>query len=265
MMITITNRQNKKLAVYVEDSIEGGENAPVVLFSNSLGTDHTMWQAQVDVLKTHFKVITYDTRGHGQSDVIENTTLQNLAEDAVDILDALNITKAHFCGISMGGITALYLGIHHASRFLSITVANSAAKIGTEEAWLTRADSVEKQGLADLVTSTHTRWFSAAFDYQQNALAQSTIESLANTPAQGYANACRALAYADVRDQLNQITIPTLIIAGRYDPVTTTADASWIQQHIQGSELQEIPASHLSNIEQPKIFTDIYQKFIQAH
>lgn len=110
-----------------------------------------MWQPQVDELKSHFNVITYDTRGHGGSDVISDTSLQNLAEDVVDILDALNIEKAHFCGISMGGITGLWLGIHHPERFLSITVANSAAKIGQAEAWLSRADSVEQNGLAELV------------------------------------------------------------------------------------------------------------------
>ncbi len=98
--------------------------------------------------------------------MIEQTTVQNLAEDVIDILDGLNIEKAHFCGISMGGMTALWLGIHHADRFHSITVANSAAKIWTEEGWNARADAVTANGLADLVATTHTRWFSEQFDYQ---------------------------------------------------------------------------------------------------
>lgn len=123
--IMITNRQGKTLSV----QINGPENAPAIVFSNSLGTDHGMWQPQVAALKSQYRVVTYDTRGHGQSDVIENTTLQNLGEDVLDILDALNIEKAHFCGISMGGLTALWLGIYQAARFYSITVANSAAKI----------------------------------------------------------------------------------------------------------------------------------------
>ncbi|WP_343596143.1 3-oxoadipate enol-lactonase [Acinetobacter sp.] len=260
MNITITNRQGKHLAVYVE----GLEHAPTIVFSNSLGTDHKMWQSQVEQLKAKFKVVTYDTRGHGESAVIANSTLQNLGEDVIDILDALKIEKAHFCGISMGGQTALYLGVFHPSRFQSITVANSAAKIWTVEGWNARAEVVEKNGLADLVVSTHTRWFSEKFDYQHDALAQQTIQSLANTPAQGYANACRALANADLREQISSISIPTLIIAGSADPVTTVADGEFMQQKIQGSDLFVIDASHLSNIEQPAEFTQALQRFIEA-
>ncbi|EOQ70827.1 3-oxoadipate enol-lactonase [Acinetobacter pittii] len=259
MKQTISNRQGKQLAVYTE----GLKDAPALVLSNSLGTDHGMWQPQIDELKSHFNVITYDTRGHGESDVISDTTLQNLAEDVVDILDTLNIEKAHFCGISMGGITGLWLGIHHPERFLTITVANSAAKIGQAEAWLIRAESVEQNGLAELVKTTHTRWFSEKFDYQHNVVAQTTIQSLANTPVQGYANACRALAHADLRDELAQIQIPVLLIAGTEDPVTTVADAEFIQNAVKNSQLAKLEASHLSNIEQPQRFTQELTRFIQ--
>ncbi|QRQ12497.1 3-oxoadipate enol-lactonase [Acinetobacter pittii] len=259
MKQTISNRQGKQLAVYTD----GLKDAPALVLSNSLGTDHGMWQPQVDDLKSHFNVITYDTRGHGESDVISDTTLQNLAEDVVDILDALSVEKAHFCGISMGGITGLWLGIHHPERFLSITVANSAAKIGQAEAWLSRADSVEQNGLAELVKTTHTRWFSENFDYQHNVVAQTTIQSLANTPAQGYANACRALADADLRDEITQIQVPVLLIAGTADPVTTVADAEFMQNAIKNSQIAKLEASHLSNIEQPQRFTQELTRFIQ--
>ncbi len=113
---------------FLSVAISGQDHAPVIVFSNSLGTDQGMWQLQVAAFEQQFKVVTYDTRGHGQSDVIEQTTVQNLAEDVIDILDGLNIEKAHFCGISMGGMTALWLGIHHADRFHSITVANSSSQ-----------------------------------------------------------------------------------------------------------------------------------------
>lgn len=259
MKQTISNRQGKQLAVYTDRL----KDAPVLVFSNSLGTDRGMWQSQVSELKSHFNVITYDTRGHGESDVISDTTLQNLAEDVVDILDALSVEKAHFCGISMGGITGLWLGIHHPERFLSITVANSAAKIGQAEAWLSRAESVEQNGLAELVKTTHTRWFSEKFDYQHNVVAQTTIQSLANTPAQGYANACRALAAADLRDEITQIQVPVLLIAGTADPVTTVADAEFMQNAIKNSQIAKLEASHLSNIEQPQRFTQELTRFIQ--
>jgi len=256
--ITMTNRQDKHLAVQVN----GQEDAPVIVFSNSLGTDKGMWQPQVAAFEQQFKVVTYDTRGHGQSDVIEQTTIQNLAEDVIDILNGLNIEKAHFCGISMGGMTALWLGIHHADRFHSITVANSAAKIWTAEGWNARADAVMANGLADLVATTHARWFSEQFDYQHDALAQRTIQSLATTPALGYAESCRALAKADLSTEIQQITVPTLIIAGAFDPVTTVVDGIYMQQQIQNSELTVIDASHLSNIEQPGHFTQTLSQFI---
>ncbi|MCK0912994.1 3-oxoadipate enol-lactonase [Acinetobacter pittii] len=259
MKQTISNRQGKQLAVYTD----GLKDAPVLVFSNSLGTDRGMWQSQISELKSHFNVITYDTRGHGESDVISDTTLQNLAEDVVDILDALSVEKAHFCGISMGGITGLWLAIHYPKRFLSITVANSAAKIGQAEAWLSRAESVEQNGLAELVKTTHTRWFSEKFDYQHNVVAQTTIQSLANTPAQGYANACRALADADLRDEITQIQVPVLLIAGTADPVTTVADAEFMQNAIKNSQIAKLEASHLSNIEQPQRFTQELTRFIQ--
>lgn len=259
MMINIHNRQGYQLAVQVQ----GLKDAPVIVFSNSLGTDHGMWQVQVAAFTAHYQVVTYDTRGHGASAVIDTTTLSNLAEDVVDVLDALKIEKAHFCGISMGGITGLYLAIHHTERFLSVTIANSAAKIGMAESWNGRANSVEQQGLAELVKTTHTRWFSEYFDYAHDVLAQKTIQSLALTPSQGYANACRALADADLRDQLNQIQIPTLIIAGQFDPVTTIQDAEFMHQSIENSQFEVLAASHLSNIEQPQVFNQTLSKFIQ--
>ena len=231
MNITMTNRQGKTLSV----AISGQDHAPVIVFSNSLGTDKGMWQPQVAAFEQQFKVVTYDTRGHGQSDVIEQTTVQNLAEDVIDILNGLNIEKAHFCGISMGGMTALWLGIHHPNRFHSITVANSAAKIWTEEGWNARADAVAPNGLADLV---------------------------ATTPALGYAESCRALAQADLSTQIQQIQIPTLVIAGAFDPVTTVADGVFMQQQIQKCELAVIDTSHLSNIEQPELFTQTLSQFI---
>ncbi len=261
MINMITNRQGKSLSIQVE----GLDHAPVLIFSNSLGTDKGMWDPQAAYFKDKYKVVRYDTRGHGQSDVIEDTTLANLGEDVIDIMDALNIEKAHFCGISMGGITALWLGLNAADRFKTITVANSAAKIGQAEAWFTRADQVEQNGLDDLVKTTHSRWFSDKFDYQHNALAQQTIRSLALTPAKGYANACRALAEADVRAELSELKIPTLLICGTQDPVTTVQDGEEIKQQIPNGEIAILDASHLSNIECPDEFSQVLEKFIQKH
>lgn len=256
----IRNRQGANLAVYVD----GPAQAEAIVFCNSLGTDYRMWDAQAKVFAQHYRVIRFDSRGHGQSEVLSPSQFSNYADDVIDILDALSIEKAHVVGISMGGLTALYLGCYAAQRCLSITVANSAAKIGQADAWLTRADQVEQQGLAELVKTTHSRWFSTDFDYQHDALAQQTIASLAATPAQGYAAACRALADADLVDQISSIDLPCLIVVGSLDPVTTLADGQYIEQCVKGSALIEVNASHLSNIEQPAAFNAALQDFFQS-
>lgn len=260
MSDVIVNRQGKKLSV----QMAGPEDAAAILFSNSLGTDRSMWEPQINALKAHYRIVSYDTRGHGTSDVIDGPTLQDLGSDVIDILDGLSIAKAHFCGISMGGLTGLWLGIHHHERFHSLTVGNSAAKIGTQTVWEERANAVASNGLSELVTSTPTRWFSEYFDYKRNALAMRAIQSLADTSPQGYANACRALASADLRENISSIFIPTLIIAGSFDPVTTVADGEFMQTRIPGSKLSQIAASHLSNIEQPEAFNQEIKRFIES-
>ena len=261
MMTLIHNRQGKQLAVYGF----GHRAKPALIFSNSLGTDHSMWQAQVNALSQDYFVICYDTRGHGKSSIVEATTLDHLAEDVIDILDHFEVEKAHFCGISMGGITGLALALQAPHRCSTVTIANSAAKIGQADAWLSRADVVEQQGLAELVNTTHTRWFSQNFDYIHDRVAQQTIQVLSVTQPKGYAASCRALAHADLRDELSNITVPCLVICGALDPVTTVADGKFMQAHIPQCELVSIEASHLSNIEQPEAFSQALLAFIKKH
>ncbi len=260
MTTVIRNRLGKKLSV----EITGPNDAPTVLFSNSLGTDKGMWEPQVNVMKADYRIVTYDTRGHGASEVVENTKLENLGADAIDILDGLSIAKAHFCGISMGGLTGLWLGIHHPHRFHSVTIANAAARIGAPAAWQERAEMVARYGLASVVSGTPARWFSDNFDYQQDKLAMRAIQSLADTSPQGYGAACRALADADLREQINEIPIAALIIVGTRDPVTTVADGQFMQTHIPDSKLSKLAASHLSNIEQPEAFSQELRHFIES-
>ena len=260
-MILINNRNGQQLAVYTF----GDSAHPALIFSNSLGTDHGMWQAQVAAFSQDYFVICYDTRGHGKSAVIENSALSDLANDVIDILDYLKVEEAHFCGISMGGITGLQLGLIAPQRFLSLSIANSAAKIGQEAAWLSRADAVEAEGLAEIVSTTHTRWFSDKFDYIHDAVAQQTIQSLSVTLPKGYAALCRALAHADLRNQIAQIQVPCLALCGGLDPVTTVADGEFMQAHIPKCELAVVDASHLSNIEVPQQFNQVFAEFIAKY
>ena len=143
--------------------LDGPTGAPTLLLSNSLGTTLEMWRPQLPALSRHYRVLRYDTRGHGASTASAACRLADLAGDALSLLDALDIERAHFCGISMGGLTGLWLGVHAPERLQCLIVSNSAAKIGTSEAWRQRAAQVCAEGLAALAASAHLRWFSADF------------------------------------------------------------------------------------------------------
>lgn len=241
----------------------GNPNSPALVFSNSLGTNYGMWQKQFNYFKERFYVICYDTRGHGSSSTPTGPyTLQQLGEDVIRLLDHLKIEKANFCGISMGGLTGQWLAIHSPELFLRVVVSNTAAKIGQEQAWLDRAQLVRKQGLVPIATTAASRWFTDPFIQSHPAIVNNLCNDLSAGSANGYANCCEALAKADVRDQLKDIHIPVLVIAGTQDLVTTVADGQFMQQQIPQSKLVEIEASHISNIEQAESFNQILKDFL---
>ena len=243
----------------------GDPSSPALVFSNSLGTNYGMWQKQFNALKEQFFVICYDTRGHGSSSAPQGPyTLQQLGEDVVRLLDHLHITKAAFCGISMGGLTGQWLAIHAPQRFSHIIVSNTAAKIGQEQAWLDRAKLVREQGLQPIAATAATRWFTDPFIQSQSSTITNLCNDLSAGSAMGYASCCEALAKADVHEQLQDITVPVLIIAGTQDPVTTVADGEFMQQRIPNAQLAEINASHISNIEQPEQFNVYVQAFLDS-
>ncbi|MDM1272522.1 3-oxoadipate enol-lactonase [Acinetobacter indicus] len=242
----------------------GDAAKPALVFSNSLGTNFKMWQPQIDHFQQDFFVICYDTRGHGASSAPQGPyTLDQLGQDVVNLLDHLNIEKAAFCGISMGGLTGQWLAINKPERFSHVVVCNTAAKIGQEQAWQDRAALVREQGLTPIASTAAGRWFTEPF-IQSNAATVTTLSNdLGAGSPEGYASCCEALAKADVREQLKDIQVPVFIVAGQQDPVTTVADGEFMQQRIANAELFEINASHISNIEQPEAFNQAVQAFIQ--
>ncbi|MCA1326711.1 3-oxoadipate enol-lactonase [Herbaspirillum sp. alder98] len=248
-------------------TLEGPAGAPVLVLSNSLGTSLSMWQGQAEALRTQWRVLRYDTRGHGRSTIAGLAadaafTLEQLGRDVIGLMDSLEIERAHFCGISMGGITGLWLGVHAPERLLSLTVANSAARIGNADAWNTRAQQVVEKGMTELAAGAPGRWFTNGFTARSPALVNAMTDELATSSATGYAACCRALASADLRDEIAGIKLPTLVIAGRDDPVTTVADAQFMCERIDAARYVEVPASHLSNIEAPSEFTHALSDFL---
>ena len=248
--------------------VEGPQDAPALVFSNSLGTTLEMWDAQVAALSASHRLIRYDTRGHGGSPVTPGPyRMDDLGQDVLSLLDALNIDKAAFCGISMGGHTGLWLGVHAGARMRGIAVCNSAAKIGTAQAWQERAATVRSQGAAAmqaLADSAPGRWFTPGFTQTHPDIVQRAQAWIADIAPEGYAACCEALATSDLRESIGRIAVPTLLLAGADDPVTTVADAQAMQASIAGSSLAVVPASHLSNLEAPQAFEQAVLDFL-AH
>lgn len=244
----------------------GAADAPVLLFSNSLGTTLEMWQDQIGAFSANYRVVCYDTRGHGGSPVTPGPYgFDGLGQDVLAIMDALEIARATFCGVSMGGHTGLWLGIHASERFSGIAVCNSAARIGTVDAWNERAAIVRRDGvdaMRALAASSPARWFSEVFVQARPQRVAEAQAWIASTEPEGYAACCEALAESDLRSQLSRITTPTLLLAGEFDPVTTVADARTMHNDIVGSALAIVPASHLSNIEAPQAFNQALASFM---
>ncbi|WKU20301.1 3-oxoadipate enol-lactonase [Advenella alkanexedens] len=244
--------------------LNGPENTPVLFLSNSLGTTHSMWAKQVDYFSKNFRVLSYDTRGHGES--VKNKgpyTLEQLGNDVLQITQALGIEKFSFCGISMGGLIGQWLGIHAPEKLDKLVVCNTAAKIGQEAGWNDRAALVRSEGMNPVADGSAGRWFTEGFVQANPASVNALINGLRQTDAEGYASCCDALAKADLREKIALIKTPTLIVAGSHDPVTTVADADAMAEKIAGSKRVDLDASHLSNIEASEAFNRALEDFLK--
>lgn len=246
-------------------SRSGVQNGPVLIFSNSLGTASEMWKRQLPVFETDFSILNYDTRGHGRS--VKNVgpyTIDQLGEDVIRLMDALDIEKAAFCGISMGGLIGQWLGVNAADRISKLVICNTAAKIGTAEAWLDRAAQVRQNGMGPIADTTASRWFTQEYVDTNDPFINELIDGLRTADAEGYASCCEALAHADFREKLNTISVPTLVIGGEQDPVTTTVHAAELGKGIPGAIVRNVNASHLSNVEASDAFNAAVLEFLKG-
>jgi 3-oxoadipate enol-lactonase len=248
--------------------LEGPPGAPVLVLSNSLGTDLHMWDAQVAAFTEHFQVLRYDTRGHGGSLVSEGPyTIAQLGQDVLALLDALDLDRVHFCGLSMGGLIGQWLGIHAGARLHKLVVCNTAAKIAGPDVWNPRIETVLRDGPAAMVAlrdASIARWFTPEFAAAHADQAQRITDMLAATSPEGYAANCAAVRDADFREQLSAIEVPLLVIAGTEDPVTPPAGGHFIQAQVQGAEYTGLHAAHLSNVEAGEAFSQRVIEFLTA-
>lgn len=236
--------------------LEGAADRPLLVFSNSLGVTQGMWDAQAAALQSRFRLLRYDTRGHGASGTgADPYRVDRLGRDVLALLDHLKVEKARFCGLSMGGLTGMWLGRHAAHRFERIALCNTAALIGTRELWDGRIAQVMKSGLASIADGIVERWFSDAFR-AANPKEVARVKTLLGAASdKGYAAACAAIRDADLRADLKSIALPTLVIAGRFDQSTPPDQGRSVAAEIPGSRFVELKAAHLSNIEAAAEFT----------
>jgi len=245
--------------------LEGQSGSPVLVFSNSLGTNYLMWDPQVPEIRKKLRVLRYDTRGHGQSSVTAGPySIERLAKDVIALLDALDLDRVHFCGLSMGGMIGMWLGVNAPERLSKLVLCNTAAKIGTSGFWKARIDAVQKNGMKSVASAVVERWFSPAFREKAPATVSSTLKMLEKANPAGYAACCAAVRDFDFREQLSKIHIPALVIAGAHDPATPPADGRFLADQIPGARYAELNAAHLSNIEDQDLFNGEVTAFLNS-
>jgi 3-oxoadipate enol-lactonase len=252
--------------ISVNYTLDGPADAPVVTLSHSLAADLAMWDPQMKALTARYRVLRYDTRGHGGSEAPAGAyTLEQLAEDARALLQALGITRTHWIGLSMGGMIGQTLALSSPGLFLSLALCDTSSRVPLEArpVWQERIKTAETQGMGPLVEPTIERWFTAPFREQRPDVVDPVRTRIRTTSPRGYAGCCHAISALDLTDRIAAIKLPTLIVVGEEDQGTPVAASQAIQARIAGAQLEIIKsAAHLSNLEQPETFTRIITSFL---
>jgi 3-oxoadipate enol-lactonase len=242
--------------VEVNHTLEGPEGAPVLVLSNSLGSTLEMWDDQASVLRERFRLVRYDQRGHGGSPVPPGPyKIEDLGLDLLALLDRLEIERVSFCGLSIGGLVGMWLASEDPGRVERLVLCCTAARFDPDM-YDARARKVRAEGVGSISDTVLERWFTPEFRASRPETVESAESMLRGTPTEGYAGCCEVLRDTDVRDRLEGIRAPTLVLAGAEDPAATVEQAEEIRDSIPGARLTVIDnAAHLANIEQPEAVT----------
>ncbi len=250
-------------------TLEGPASGPVVILSHSLATNLSMWDPQMPALVSRYRVLRYDTRGHGGTDAPKGPySLEQLAEDARALLQALRITRTHFIGLSMGGFIGQILALTHPQTLQSLVLCDTTSRVPPEakSMWDERIRVAQTQGMEPHVEPTIGRWFTEPFRKGQPEVIEGVRAMIRATKPEGYVGCCHAIATLNLTDRLHQITTPTLIIVGEDDPATPVAASRTIHERIKGSELVILKSAlHLSNMEQSDAFNRAVTSFLAKH
>ena len=244
---------------------DGPESVPVVMLSNSLGATLAMWEPQMAALTERYRVLRYDNRGHGGSDVPDGPyTLERIAEDARELIAELDLGPVLWCGLSLGGMVGMWLAANAPHCLKRAVLANTSPLIGPPEIWNQRIALLERDGMEALAATVVQRWLTPGFKAENPGEAAKLQAMIAGIPPQGYAGAAMAVRDMDLRDSLTRIAAPVLVIAGTEDPATPPAMAEQIVGAVAGSRCALLEAAHLSNIERADEFNRLVRKFFDA-
>jgi 3-oxoadipate enol-lactonase len=243
--------------VTVHREVVGPDDAPVVVLSGSLGSTGAMWDPQVGPLAERFRVVRYDTRGHGRSPVPPGPyDLDDLADDVVAVLDELGVDRVHFVGLSLGGMTGLRLAARRPERVDRMVLLCTGAHLPPASSWTERAATVRAQGTAAVAPTVVQRWFTPAHLASRPDVRARAEEMIATAPSEGYAACCEVIARMDLRPDLPAVTAPTLAIAGADDPATPPSCLEEIVAGVPDGRLLVVPdAAHMANLQQPDTVT----------
>jgi len=243
--------------------VRGKSGAPALFLLNPLAASLEIWDAQLD-LEAEFTLIRFDPRGHGESTLGSKAelTIDDLARDAVAVLDAAGFERAHVCGLSIGGMTAMSMAVHSPARLQKLVLCATTPHMPTREMWQGRIDKARQDGLKELVDGILQRWFTPAFHASNPAEVQRVRGLLMKTDRFGYAASAAAVRDMDQRESIRNISVPTLVIAGAYDPGVPPSQAESITQAVKGSSLMVLDSAHLPNIERASAFNAAIRQFL---
>lgn len=238
-------------------SIDGPEDAPAVVLLHSLGSDRSMWRPQAEALATDHRVVLIDARGHGAAPSPPGPyTLDDLGADVLDVADAIGLDRFHLAGCSLGGLTALWVAVHHSDRLHSLTAANTAARVGTADGWQQRIDAVREHGLAGIRDTVLARFFAPGFPEREPGEWTRAQQVFVDADDDGYAACCAALRDADLRGDVGRIDVPTLVVGGAQDQATPPDQQQALHDAIPSSRLVVLDhAGHLANLDRSEAFT----------
>lgn len=253
--------QNENVTLHYD--VAGPADAPPLLLINSIASTRDLWARQLPALSAGYRVITYDARGHGESTAPPGEyTLAQLGQDALAVLDAAGAHTAHVCGISLGGMTAQWMGVHAPERVAGLVLANTAARIGTVESWNERIAIVREKGMSAVAEMTIPRWFSPELRERDPDTVHAFRAMIQGTPVAGYLGCCAALRDADLREEVAAIQCPTLVIASTDDVATAPEGLAYIRDRVAGARMVTVNSRHLSNIECAEAFTAAVLDFL---